>query len=168
MHAAVAIMPAVGQRYQEWPAFCCLYSKICAGNEAACCTLPPAKPTFACPLAGNCPSCCYRYHEPFLTVQAHVQNANIYSRLKCIAHQRVFQTLIHMWCAVTSSLLDDYNWGQYRRLLDIGGCYGSFLKLQLERWPQPCGILFDLPDVGRHSHILIPKLLAAQTKVMMP
>jgi len=44
-----------------------------------------------------------------------------------------------------------YDFSQVRRMADIGGGHGSFLRGILSATEQPCGILFDLPEVIEHA-----------------
>jgi C-methyltransferase len=47
------------------------------------------------------------------------------------------------------AVLRDFSWSRFKRLVDVGGGYGSFLSLALERNPQARGLVFDLPEVIR-------------------
>lgn len=49
--------------------------------------------------------------------------------------------------AVGRSIVVDYSWGNHKRLVDMGGCYGSFLKALLLHWPKTRGVVFDQPHV---------------------
>ena len=55
------------------------------------------------------------------------------------------------WAASRSSAgmhsaVNDFNWGRYRRLIDVGGAYGSLLAALLARCPRSEGVLFDQPQ----------------------
>ena len=41
----------------------------------------------------------------------------------------------------------DYNWRRHRRVVDIGGAYGSFLARILRQHTKAAGVLFDQPQV---------------------
>ncbi|KAK9798227.1 hypothetical protein WJX73_009795 [Symbiochloris irregularis] len=49
--------------------------------------------------------------------------------------------------SLAPTLVKDYNWGRYSRLIDVGGCHGSFLRDILRQWPVPKGINFDQAHV---------------------
>ena len=49
---------------------------------------------------------------------------------------------------VAAQILDAHNFGRHRRLLDIGGGEGAFLRAAAERWPKLERVLFALPAVG--------------------
>jgi hypothetical protein len=44
-------------------------------------------------------------------------------------------------------VLADYNWGQYKRFVDIGGAHGSALAALMTQHPSVPGVLFDMPEV---------------------
>ena len=44
------------------------------------------------------------------------------------------------------SAVTDFPWSRYRRLIDMGGAYGSFLAALLRRCPRSEGVLFDQPQ----------------------
>ena len=41
----------------------------------------------------------------------------------------------------------DYNWGQYKRIVDVGGSLGSLLSRVLSYYPSLSGVVFDRPFV---------------------
>ncbi|KAK9835321.1 hypothetical protein WJX81_001718 [Elliptochloris bilobata] len=45
------------------------------------------------------------------------------------------------------SAVTDFNWARYRRLIDVGAAYGSFLAALLRRCPRAKGVLFDQVQV---------------------
>ncbi|MEC7242024.1 MAG: methyltransferase [Myxococcota bacterium] len=45
------------------------------------------------------------------------------------------------------AVLRDFSWSRFKRIVDVGGGYGSFLNLALERNAQAQGLVFDLPEV---------------------
>ena len=47
---------------------------------------------------------------------------------------------------------EDYKWGQFRRILDIGGASGSVLEGLLENSRTTQGIVCDLPQVQMYLH----------------
>jgi SAM-dependent methyltransferase len=51
--------------------------------------------------------------------------------------------------AVARSLARTYDFGQHRRILDLGGGTGSFLAVILQAHPGRDGTLFDVPTVAR-------------------
>jgi hypothetical protein len=46
------------------------------------------------------------------------------------------------------AVLADYNWGQYKRFVDIGGAHGSVLAGLMAQHPKVDGVLFDQPEVS--------------------
>eukprot|EP00742_Colponemidia_sp_Colp-10_P016298 GILJ01018661.1.p1 GENE.GILJ01018661.1~~GILJ01018661.1.p1 ORF type:complete len:354 (+),score=34.19 GILJ01018661.1:152-1063(+) len=63
--------------------------------------------------------------------------------------------------------LVDYPWHTYRRVLDIGGGFGSFLSSVLEHNSHLTGVLFDLPHVVQNAELFWanqrPRLLVRTT-----
>lgn len=49
------------------------------------------------------------------------------------------------------SAVTDFPWSRYRRLIDMGGAYGSFLAALLRRCPRSEGVLFDQPQARPSS-----------------
>ena len=45
------------------------------------------------------------------------------------------------------AVLRDFPWSRFKKIVDVGGGYGSFLNLALERNSQATGLVFDLPEV---------------------
>ena len=45
------------------------------------------------------------------------------------------------------AVLRDFPWSRFKRIVDVGGGYGSFLDLALKRLPEARGEIFDLPEV---------------------
>ncbi len=55
----------------------------------------------------------------------------------------------------TSPVLDAYNFGTFRTVVDLGGGRGVLLASILKRYPAVRGILFDLPAVAERARDLI-------------
>ncbi|KAK9789206.1 hypothetical protein WJX73_010674 [Symbiochloris irregularis] len=61
-------------------------------------------------------------------------------------------------------LIRDYNWGKFTRVLDIGGCTGSFLRDIIQAWGTSKGVIIDRPTVVKQAesewsgHPLKPKV----------
>jgi SAM-dependent methyltransferase len=67
------------------------------------------------------------------------------------AHPQEY-TIFNNAMASYTELLNDvtvagYDFSAVRRLVDVGGGYGSFLQVILQRYPHLQGVLFDLPPV---------------------
>lgn len=45
----------------------------------------------------------------------------------------------------TPGIVDAYDFGRFRRIVDVGGSHGLLLSAILRRYPSPRGIVFDLP-----------------------
>jgi hypothetical protein len=58
----------------------------------------------------------------------------------------------------TGPMLDAYDFGAFRTVVDVGGGNGSLLVSMLDRHPHVEGILFDLPSVADRSRRLISEL----------
>ena len=43
-------------------------------------------------------------------------------------------------------MVEDYRWGSFDRLVDIGGNSGHGLQKLLLRYPKPAGVCFDQPQ----------------------
>jgi hypothetical protein len=54
-----------------------------------------------------------------------------------------------------------HDFSGYRRILDVGGGHGALLAAVLDRYPDPVGLLFDLPDVVETAHGAIDRHIAA-------
>jgi hypothetical protein len=54
-----------------------------------------------------------------------------------------------------------YDFSGYRRIVDVGGGHGALLAAILDRYPDPSGVLFDLPDVVETAHGAINRHIAA-------
>ena len=50
--------------------------------------------------------------------------------------------------ATSSAVVESYDFSKFRRIVDIGGGHGFFLKAALSGAPEARGVLFDLPGVG--------------------
>jgi hypothetical protein len=48
---------------------------------------------------------------------------------------------------VSSAVLDAYDFGRFREIVDVGGGRGGFLASILTRWPEVRGVVLDLPHV---------------------
>jgi SAM-dependent methyltransferase len=46
----------------------------------------------------------------------------------------------------TPAILEAYDFGPFRKIVDVGGSHGMLLSAILRRYPGPRGIVFDLPD----------------------
>lgn len=46
-----------------------------------------------------------------------------------------------------ASVLADYRWGDFSRVIDFGGASGSMLAAIMRQHPHMSGVLFDLPQV---------------------
>jgi O-methyltransferase domain len=53
-----------------------------------------------------------------------------------------------------------HDFSRYRRIVDIGGGHGALLAAILDRYPDPSGVLFDLPDVVKTAHGAIDRHIA--------
>jgi SAM-dependent methyltransferase len=89
----------------------------------------------------------YRFWEEFTDAIRAGRGPGFITRLDAEA-QRVFSAGVESVTAGSAlALADTYEFGQHRRLLDLGGGTGSFLVRILERHPAiECG-LFELPGV---------------------
>ena len=54
-----------------------------------------------------------------------------------------------------------HDFSDYRRIVDVGGGYGALLAAILDRYLDPLGVLFDLPDVVETAHGAIDRHIAA-------
>jgi len=54
-----------------------------------------------------------------------------------------------------------HDFSGYRRIVDVGGGHGALLAAVLDRYPDPVGLLFDLPDVVETAHGAIDTHIAA-------
>jgi len=64
------------------------------------------------------------------------------------ADARVFDAAMAAKASVQiSDLLASHDFSQYRRVVDVGGGQGHFLRAVIERHQQVIGVLFDLPSV---------------------
>ena len=45
------------------------------------------------------------------------------------------------------SILEDFEWGRYKRVLDVGGAHGAVLAAIMNHQPGVTGVLFDQPQV---------------------
>jgi hypothetical protein len=54
-----------------------------------------------------------------------------------------------------------HDFSGYRRIVDVGGGHGALLAAVLDRYPDPSGLLFDLPDVVETAHGGIDRHIAA-------
>ena len=62
------------------------------------------------------------------------------------------------------SAVTDFPWSRYRRLIDMGGAYGSFLAALLRRCPRSEGVLFDQPQArARRASFRVHYTLAIGT-----
>ena len=52
---------------------------------------------------------------------------------------------VHAACKL---LIADYDWSVYKRVIDIGGCYGSLMAALMVHVPSLQGVLFDQPQVN--------------------
>jgi len=46
----------------------------------------------------------------------------------------------------TPAIIEAYDFGRFRKIVDVGGSHGMLLSAILRRYPGPRGIVFDLPD----------------------
>jgi spermidine synthase len=53
-----------------------------------------------------------------------------------------------------------HDFSRYRRIVDIGGGHGALLAAILDHYPDPSGVLFDLPDVVKTAHGAIDRHIA--------
>ena len=60
--------------------------------------------------------------------------------------------LMEVLSAGGNGILQDYHWGRYERIIDIGGAYGSFIADLLKANPKSTGVLFDQPQVCAAWH----------------
>ena len=58
----------------------------------------------------------------------------------------------HLWTAGLRSLIMDFPWGSFKRVLDIGGAGGTALAAVTQSHPHMTGVLFDQPQVLPRSH----------------
>lgn len=49
--------------------------------------------------------------------------------------------------AVINSALSNYNFGQFNSVCDIGGGYGQFIQVLLQKYQHMSGMVFELPEV---------------------
>lgn len=56
----------------------------------------------------------------------------------------------------TQAVLDAYDFGAYRTVVDVGGGSGVFLTALLSRYPEVRGTLFDLPAVADRARAAAP------------
>jgi hypothetical protein len=69
----------------------------------------------------------------------------------------------------TAPVVEDYPWAGHKRIIDIGGAYGSFIASLLERHSGLQGILFDQEQVSFYLYILIRfKYLSKDMKSLEP
>lgn len=47
-----------------------------------------------------------------------------------------------------ASVVSDYRWGDFSRMIDVGGAFGSTLAAIMRQHPHMSGVLFDLPQVS--------------------
>lgn len=59
------------------------------------------------------------------------------------------------------TLVTDYDWSRFERVLDIGGAYGSMLEGILRVNTSAQGVLFDLPQVCLRTYGAIDFWLSA-------
>ena len=57
------------------------------------------------------------------------------------------QTLKAFLSAAVQTILADYKWDAYQRIIDIGGALGSVLGKVLQNKSRCEGVLFDQPEV---------------------
>lgn len=60
----------------------------------------------------------------------------------------LFNEAMSSFSSVTSgAIAESYDFSQFKRIVDIGGGHGAFLRTLLSRAPSATGIVFDLPGV---------------------
>ena len=84
--------------------------------------------------------------------------ADAWTALKALAYRPTPALLAQR--AGMHSAVTDFPWSRYRRLIDMGGAYGSFLAALLRRCPRSEGVLFDQPQARPRPP---PRNLAACT-----
>lgn len=67
---------------------------------------------------------------------------------------------------VGPAIAEAYDFGKFRKIVDVGGGHGSLLLSILDRYPNPRGVVFDLPHVVKDARIAIEATgLAARCEV---
>jgi hypothetical protein len=65
------------------------------------------------------------------------------------------ETMVGFHGSEPASVAAAYDFSQFETIIDVGGATGNLLATILDRYPQPRGILFDLPHVVRDAPALI-------------
>lgn len=64
---------------------------------------------------------------------------------------RFNDAMVGMHGAVAPAVVAAYDFSQFRSVVDVGGGKGALLARILKACPQASGVLFDLPETGKHA-----------------
>ncbi len=68
------------------------------------------------------------------------------------------QTMESVAAAHNPAILQAYDFGKFKKIIDVGGGYGSLISAILAKFPQVEAVLYDLPQVVRNATQEIQKM----------
>jgi hypothetical protein len=79
--------------------------------------------------------------DPFAYMSEHPEQAQIFDACMTEISQKAMPGIVGA-----------YDFGRFRKIVDVGGSHGLLLSAILRRYPSPHGIVFDLPRVVEGAH----------------